>query len=270
MAALTLEGTSTRLSRHGGLLLYEQLKQAITGMIEAGLLRSGEQIPTTAELCQRFGVSHITVTRALNDLVHQGIITRIQGKGTFVTTRRVERQLGSLVSFTREMGRQGLAVRSQILDITEVRPSPQQNLRFHRPAESSDGYVRIRRLRFLDGIPACLATSIFPDVVGRRLLRRPLEDVSFYDLLENHLGLRLLREERWITPTVATRAVARVLVVRRGAPLFKLEGMTYLEGDIPIEATDSLFRGDRFRFVANMYRFIGDGERDGGEAPPGS
>ncbi|MDR7481927.1 MAG: GntR family transcriptional regulator [Armatimonadota bacterium] len=260
------------LKRGIGRPLYEQIKQSITGMIATGLLRPGDRLPPTQDLCERFGVSHITVTKALHDLARDGIVTRMQGKGTFVTGPPIERRLTNLVSFTREMARQGLVVRSRILGIQEIAGTPTLNQRFGRAPDEPTRYVRITRLRFVDGMPACMATSLFPEAVGRRLAQLPLEHASFYDVLENTLGLHLFREERWISPIVATSRLARLLEVPRGAPLFRLEGMTFLEGDVPIEATDAIFRGDRFRFVANVFRFIGtrasDDRRGGGLSPP--
>lgn len=253
------------LARDLGVPLYEQVKRALAGMIDTGILKPGDRIPATADLCHRFGVSHITVTKALNDLARDAIVSRIQGKGTFVTNRPIERRLTNLISFTREMARRGLTVRSQILSVQEIPGTPSLSRRFGRPVEDPASYVRIQRLRFVDGTPACVATSTFPDVIGRRLAQLRLEDASFYDLLEKNLGLRLFREERWIMPMVATARLSRLLGVRRGAPLFRLEGMTFLEADVPIEATDTIFRGDRFRFVADLFRFIGDKALSNGE-----
>ncbi len=259
-----LKETERPLSRDLGVPLYEQIKRSLVAMIDTGILKPGDRIPPTAELCSRFGVSHITVTKALDDLAREGLVSRIQGKGTFVTNRPIERRLTNLVSFTREMARQGLTVRSRILSVQEVPGTPVLNRRFGRPSDDSASYVQIQRLRFVDGMPACLATSMFPEPIGRRLARLPLEDVSFYDVLENEFGLHLFREERWITPIVATATLARLLEVPRGAPMFRLEGMTFLEGDVPVEATDTTFRGDRFRFVANLFRFIGGKDREDG------
>lgn len=255
---LTAADRATKLDRHRPLPLYEQLKGAINALIDTSTWKAGDRLPSTDELCRRFGVSHITITRALRDLEQDGVVTRIQGKGTFVTGRRIERRLTSLISFTSEMARQGLKVRSQILGVEEFRGTIQHNLAFRRSPNSSEAYIQIRRLRLIEDTPVCLATSVFPEAVGRRLLQFPLGNASFYQLMEERLGLRLLREERWLTPTVAGKPVAKLLSVRRGAALIQLDGMTYLEGDIPVEATHSLFRGDKFRFFANMYRFIGD------------
>lgn len=250
------------LQREAAVPLYEQLKRSLLAMMKTGMFKPGDRLPPTADLCQRFRVSHITVGKALSDLARDGVVSRIQGKGTFVASPPIERRLTNLLSFTREMARQGLAVRSRVLSAEEIPATPQQNRLFGRPPTEAASYLRIQRLRFVDGMPACLATSIFPAAVGRRLARLPLQNASFYELLENDLGLHLYREERWITPMVATARLARLLEVRPGAPLFRLEGMTYLEGDVPIEATDTIFRGDRFRFVANLFRFIGVSERE--------
>lgn len=251
-----------RLRREAAVPLYEQLKRSLVAMIETGLLKPGDRLPPTADLCRRFNVSHITISKALSDLARDAVVSRIQGKGTFVASPPIERRLTNLLSFTREMARQGLAVRSRVLNMEEIPATPQRNRLFGRPEDEVAPYVCIQRLRFVDGTPACLSTSVFPEAVGRRLSRLALENASFYDLLENALGLHLYREERWITPMVATARLARLLDVSRRAPLFRLEGMTYLEGDVPIEATDTIFRGDRFRFVANLFRFIGNNDRE--------
>ncbi len=252
------------LSRDVGVPLYEQIKRSLVAMIDTGILKPRDRIPPTAELCSRFGVSHITVTKALDDLAREGLVSRVQGKGTFVTNHPIERRLTNLVSLTREMARQGLTVRSRILNVHEIPATPVLNLRFGRPPDDSTPYVQIQRLRFVDGLPACLSTSLFPDAIGRRLAQLPLEDASFYDVLENEFGLHLFREERWITPIIATATLSRLLEVPRGAPMFRLEGMTFLEGDVPVEATDTVLRGDRFRFVANLFRFIGGKDREDG------
>ncbi|MGH2402958.1 MAG: GntR family transcriptional regulator [bacterium] len=250
------------LQREAAVPLYVQLKRSLVAMIQTGLFEPGDRLPPTADLCKRFRVSHITVSKAFDDLARDGVVSRIQGKGTFVASPPIERRLTNLLSFTREMARQGLAVRSKILSVGEIPGTPRQNRLFGRLSGEEASYIRIQRLRYVDGIPACLATSIFPEAIGRRVARLPLENASFYDVLENHIGLHLYREERWITPIVATARLGRLLEVRRGAPLFRLEGMTYLEGDVPIEATDTIFRGDRFRFVANLFRFIGNNHRE--------
>lgn len=259
------------LPRDAGRPLYEQVKRSIAAMVETGLLKPGDRLPGSQQLCERFKVSHITVTKALQELAHEGILSRTQGKGTFVSSRPIERRLTSLVSFTREMARQGLIVRSRVLGVRDLAGTPDLNQRFGHAPDAQERYIELKRLRFLDATPACLATSIFPEAIGRRLAALPLEDASFYDVLERVFGLRLAREERWITPVVATETFARLLQVRRGAPLFQLEGMTFLEGDVPIEATESFFRGDRFRFVANLFRYVGDHQREdatGGVIPP--
>jgi len=77
------------LTRDAGRPYYERLKHSITAMIETGLLKDGDRVPSTQDLCRRFGVSHITVTKALQDLAREGVLSRVQGKGTFVSGRPI-------------------------------------------------------------------------------------------------------------------------------------------------------------------------------------
>src|SRR3989441_13127555 len=94
------------LTRDAGRPYYERLKHSITAMIETGLLKDGDRVPSTQDLCRRFGVRHITVTKALQDIAREGVLSGGQGKGTFVNGRPIQQRLTNLVSFTRGMTRQ--------------------------------------------------------------------------------------------------------------------------------------------------------------------
>lgn len=242
------------LDRRSPTPLYAQLKAILHERILSGEYAPGDRIPTERELCQRYGVSRITVVRALNDLAREGFIERIQGKGSLVTWRPIEGSLNRVTGFTHSMRAQGFTTRSRVLSIETIPADQSLRAAFRLPPDSEQRFVRFRRLRFVDDRPAVILTSIVPEDVGTRLMSYDLESISFYDLFEALLGRRIARTEVTLAPIIATPEAIELLEVDEGSPQMLYRGISYLEGDIPIEVATGIFRGDTFQFVATIQR----------------
>src|SRR5690554_2418523 len=96
-----------KLNTESRIPLYYQLLDVIEEKIRNDTWPRGEQIPAERELCEMFGVSRITVRKAIDELTRSGKLTRIQGKGTFVAEQPISQKLGSIYSFSQEMEKQG-------------------------------------------------------------------------------------------------------------------------------------------------------------------
>ena len=99
-----------RLDKESAVPLYEQLKLSLSKKIEEHVLQEGERLPSEAELCAEFDVSRITVRRAVDELVEEGVLERRQGKGTFVASSRMSVQMMPMNEvvqgfYTRDTGR---------------------------------------------------------------------------------------------------------------------------------------------------------------------
>lgn len=95
--------------------LYYQLKEEIKVKILSGILKEGDMISSERELSEKYNLSSTTVRRALNDLVHENLLERKAGKGSFVRLRRVQRDLRKVLSFTNNMREMGLVPSSRVL-----------------------------------------------------------------------------------------------------------------------------------------------------------
>lgn len=80
--------------------LYQQLMARLKNDILAGVYPSGARIPSEQLLCETYGVSRVTVRKAMLDLVQEGLLVRRQGKGTFVADERIQRDLLQITSFS--------------------------------------------------------------------------------------------------------------------------------------------------------------------------
>lgn len=241
------------VSSDSPLPLYEQIKRVYEQQITSGQLREGEMLPADREICEQYGVSRITVVKALADLAQLGLVRRIQGKGTLVIASRVRRSLDDLAGFTELARRQGLRTRARLLSIELAGASAPREA--ESLADPGDGPVtRIHRLRYVNDQPAVITSSFVREAVAARMREHDLETGSFHQIFEAITGRRHIRTERALTVTAATAEIVALLQVPPVSAHFCFHTMTYLESDLLIEVAESIFRGDLFEFTAGMHR----------------
>jgi GntR family transcriptional regulator len=226
---------------------YSRLKESLLHLIRS--LPAGAPIQTERELCARYGVSRTTVRQALQELVHEGHLYRVQGKGTFVAPPKLVQTL-QLHGHTDEMEAQGLRPGSRLISAADV-PAPPEVVAFFGLAAGAPVH-RIVRLRLVDDEPIAIQT-VFLDAarfgdVGRGLA----ESVSLYQLLRDRYSVQLAGGEETIESTVAGRDEAALLETKVGSPLLLLSRRSWEADGRPIEHAESLYRGDRYRVVVRL------------------
>src|SRR5881394_2812444 len=95
--------------------IYQQLNEALRGILGAGEFKTGARFLTEREVSQRFGVSRATANKALSNLVSEGILEFKKGVGTFVRGGILDYDLRSLVSFTGKAAAAGKRPATRIL-----------------------------------------------------------------------------------------------------------------------------------------------------------
>ena len=228
---------------------YYQVKRELLELTAA--LDAGSPVPPERELARSYGTSRTTVRQALAELVIEGRLLRMQGKGTFVAKPKVAQPL-ELASYTEGMRAHGLHPHTKILDIGYVTTDEQlATLRGIRPGGRA---VRIHRLRLADGEPMSIDTSHLP---ARRFpgLRKQLEgDRSLYEILRAGYGIQLAEAEETIETVLADPHDARLLDVDAGIPLLLLSRHAIATTGEPVEWAQSWYRGDRYKFITRLRR----------------
>jgi GntR family transcriptional regulator len=228
--------------------LYLQLKRWIEDAVSRGAIKPGDALPSERDLAVKVDVSRVTVRKAVQQLVRDGVLVQRHGSGTFVApqTHRVEQSLSQLTSFTEDMARRGMNVRAVWLDRGIYAPSPEETVVLG--LTSGDHVARIARLRMSDDIPmaierAALSTSVLPDP----------ENVasSLYAHLERS-GNRPVRAIQRIRAANLGEDDAQLLEVPEGAASLNIERISYLASGRVIEFTRSIYRGDTYDFVAEL------------------
>jgi GntR family transcriptional regulator len=199
-------------------------------------------VPSERELMSRFGVSRATVREAIGQLVSEGRLYRIHGKGTFVGRERVETQL-HLASFTEDMRRRGLDPATLVRSVTEQEAGP--GVQAALGLSDGDLVWRVERLRLAGGVPMALEigwlpAGLLPGLVGEDL------SGSLYALLSSRYGLAIDRGDQTAWAEVADRSNAVLLGVPPGAPLLVFR-RTSAAGARLVEHVTSWYRGDRYQ-----------------------
>src|SRR5678809_132556 len=157
--------------------LYQQLQRALRGAIENGIIGPDDALPPERDLAEMLGVSRITVRKAIDELVEDGLLIRKQGSGTFVSNR-VEKNFAKLTSFSEDMRARGREPRSVWLNRAPGTVTPEESL----PLRSSPGtpVYRFNRIRYADEVPMALE---YATVLGSCLPSIGAVGASLYEAL---------------------------------------------------------------------------------------
>lgn len=240
-----LAGKIGDLGGNGRAPLYQQMQDALRRGIETGALRPQEALPPERDIASEFGISRITVRKAIDGLVADGMLTRRQGAGTFVGGR-VEKQFSKLTSFSEDMAARGRTARSEWIMQTESNVNSDESLTLGLSPGSR--VFRFHRIRYADEQPMALEYSTVP---GFGLPGLEAVGVSLYAALEA-AGHRPTRALQRLRAVLFDAEQARLLGVDVNAAGLFIERRGFLEDGRAIEMTHSWYRGDAYDFVAEL------------------
>lgn len=225
---------------------YYVLKEQILALIEDAA--PGTLIPTERALAEQYGTSRTTVRQAIGELVAEGRLDRTQGRGTFVAPPKVT-HVRQLTSFSDDAASQGLTASAVILDISLVPADPAAARRL--ALEAGTEVHRVERIRLVNGEPLAHETAFLAGSLPG-LAHNVETRGSLYSALNEDYGIRISEVEDTVETKLAGPDEVRLLDVEMGAPMLLVHRLGFDADGEPVEWTRSVFRGDRFRFVAKM------------------
>lgn len=230
------------------------VRQWLLEQITTGAIARDQQLPSESDLISRFGVSRVTVRRALDDLRRSGMIEGRQGRGYFVRPVRTVQDLGRLQGFGEMMAALGVEVGSRVLASGEV-AAPADVARALQ-VEKGAPVIRIARIRLAGGVPLSFDVSFFPVEVGRRLLPLDLAHQDIFRLLEAEIGIELGFADLRIEIMRGGDAEAiRHLGAASDEPILRIERLTRDIGGRPIDFEYLYGVADTFQFHVRVPRW---------------
>lgn len=230
------------LAQSGDTPLYRQVKRVLLGLIESGACRPGQALPNETRIAQGLRVSIGTLRRAVDELVHEHVLVRRQGKGTFVAQHNSERFMFQFFHVEPRVDpRYGEVV--QLVEYPRVecvvferdRATEQDAGALHvKPGEA---VIRFENRLSLGGravvhdrivVPA----AMFKGLSEKRLQERPS---TIYSLYQTEFGITVLRAQERARAVGADRTTARILGLAPGLPVLEVHRVAMTFGERPVE-----------------------------------
>ena len=243
---------SSPLQRGSGIALYRQIQHRLMDQIRSGVFRPSDPLPSAEEVARRFGVSLMTARQAIRALCDLGVIYSQQGKGTFLSHNKVEKNLRRVLSFTEEMKLRGSLARSRLLSLRLVTPG--KEVRKTLELGAGEKVYRLHRVRIADGVPMGIECSSLPAHSCPHLPEVFRPEASLYGILAEHYGIQLAGASEVVEVGKASAEEARLLRIPPRSPVFLFTRTSFLESGKPAEYVKSTFRGDRYRIVYRLNR----------------
>lgn len=236
---------------------YRALAQTLRDGIAAGNYPPGAQLPTEAELAKRFGMSRGTVVKAIDMLVSEGIVSKRQGAGSFVSMPSLHRKSSRLLSFTETLDAQGRRASQKVLSYERAEPDEARGFGAHEPA------LLLTRLRCVDNVPVTIHRSFVPervmDCLSAENLGQLLKgEASLYAAFED-AGIGIDHGSEHVSARLATAEEARALNVQLPTALMVVIRQSFDAKAQLIEAAAAVYHADYYSYDLDLVRGQADG-----------
>ncbi|WP_085524427.1 GntR family transcriptional regulator [Tuberibacillus sp. Marseille-P3662] len=229
--------------------LYEQLKGILKGEISKGVYKYGDKIPTETDLCKIYGVSRITARRAVSDLVKEDILYRQQGKGTFIKSHSITRELLSVDGFSEFVSSKGSNPHSKVISKELVEATSELSKKLNTPINVE--LLKLVRLLYIESEAFVLDIAHYPMNRFPNLIQYIKDSRSTYEILKNIYNVYPSTSKKLLNIVLATNEEAMLLNCEAGEPLYKFDKVAYDSEKKPVHTSVFYVVGKRATFTVN-------------------
>lgn len=234
---------------------YYILKRKIIEKIDQEEFKANEMIPSERELIERYDVSRITVRKAIDELVNEGYLYKVQGKGTYVKSDEYSQNLISITSCTQDVVNLGMTPGRKVISASIVQADRK---RCHTlELSEKDKLFRLERVYYADDEPINHTVTYLPYKLFPGIEKFDFSKDSLYKVLEEHYETKITKAKRSVEAILAKDEIADYLDVKEGIPILLFGCITYgiVNGkELPIENFKCCYRSDRFKFYINQVK----------------
>lgn len=225
--------------------LYAQLEEILRSSILGSIWEPNHAIPSEQELSRTYGVSRMTARSVVTQLVNDGLLRRVQGKGTFVVQHKIPTKSLAYMGIREQLERMGYQTTTKLLrhEMVSATPALAEKLDIIQ----GDQVHFIERARFIDGNPISLHRSYIPNALAPNLKEDKLETEQLCVILQNEFNLKSASVSETLESVVASPEEAQLFNVGKSFPLLLLEDVNKTSTGRVFEYTKVLFRGDKIK-----------------------
>jgi GntR family transcriptional regulator len=231
--------------------LYIQLKEKVKNAIESGEWKPDTQIPSERDLCNKYNVSRITVRQAISEAQKDGLLYKIQGKGTYVKAPKIEQGLMKITSFGNTLQSRGLNGRTEVMT-AEIIPVDFQISNILK-IDMSNSVVNLRLIGLANEEPIVYYNSYFTYDIGIKMIdaakkhEKEGRPFSTYDLYKE-LNIPADTVSQTIEATNCSKETAKTLKLKQGTALLVIVSVVYMHDERPVEFKTAMYKADKYKF----------------------
>jgi GntR family transcriptional regulator len=234
--------------------LYVQLEQIIRSQIVTGEFVPNGQIPTDKDLAETYRVSIITARQAILNLVNEGLLTRRQGKGTFVVEKPMDIKNIKTLYLRGDVNNiepEGLGTQKvKILDMMRIKALP--NVAKLLGLKEGQEIMRMRRTRSDNEMVISYLRNYLPLEIGEQIRKQDLSKHSLIHVFKEELGIPLSKGIQHIRAISADFDVSAALSIEISSPVLYVETLYFIKKGVPVEFTQAFHRSDVFGYTVNL------------------
>ena len=223
-----------------GIPLYIQLKNELLKEIRENY-KSGDMIPSEGSIEKKYGVSRITVRKAIEQLEREGILDKKQGKGTFIKEKKILYDANSIGSLTQRLEKQNHQLKTKTIEYIII-----EDDHYVKDLLDCEKLLCIKRFRVLDDVPFALMLN-YIDYEKVPNLPEKFNIESLYRFFKKEYKIEFYNAEETVEAKNATKEEAQKLGIGYKDALLSLKRLSFDKENKPIEYSDIVIRGDMYK-----------------------
>lgn len=231
-----------KLDYSSSLTLQDQIFQILKNNIDIHQLEVGYKLPTEEEICKAYDISRSTVRGAIQELEKDGLVARVRGKGTFISSGKIERKMEKVYSFSHQMEASNKKPSSMVLEFKQVEVTPKLAKIFGLPIGQM--LFLIKRIRCADQMPMLVETTYLPVAIYPQLTEESVAKKSLYDTLRREANVIPYIAEEVYESVIMNADICKLMKCPKGSSGFHIERIARVKSGAVYEFTQSYMRGD--------------------------
>lgn len=234
--------------------LYIQLATYLRIQIHTGILKPGDMMIAENSLCDILNISRTTVRQAMNRLVDEGLLVRYRGKGTFIATSKIKRNMNHLYNFTEDMKAIGAVPSSKIITAAVLDCCPDDISDMLKLPTPKTPVFYLERLRLVNHEPLLWERTYLPYYLCNKIETFDFEKNSLYQTLNETYPLSMYHARESLEAIILSLRESSLLECSENIPGYKITRISYLDSGFAFEYTTSVTRSDKCSFQFDLYK----------------